>query len=124
MERFFFSGVYNYFASLLISLGYASGIMLICKHGLLTKVTSGLANVGRMALTNYLLHTIIATTIFYGHGLGYFGQVSRVGQILIVSGIWAFQIPFSAWWLKRFQFGPFEWLWRSLSYMKQQPLMR
>ena len=77
-----------------------------------------------MALTNYLLHTIIATTIFYGHGLGYFGQVSRVGQILIVSGIWAFQIPFSAWWLKRFQFGPFEWLWRSLSYMKQQPLMR
>ena len=124
MERFFFSGVYNYFASLLISLGYASAIMLICKHGLLTKVTSGLANVGRMALTNYLLHTIIATTIFYGHGLGYFGQVSRVGQILIVSGIWAFQIPFSAWWLKRFQFGPFEWLWRSLSYMKQQPLMR
>ena len=124
IERFFFSQVYNYFASLLVSLGYASAIMLIYKHGLLTKVTSRLANVGRMALTNYLLHTIIATTIFYGHGLGYFGQVSRAGQILIVCGIWAFQIPFSAWWLKRFQFGPFEWLWRSLSYMKQQPLMR
>ncbi|HJN47412.1 MAG TPA: DUF418 domain-containing protein, partial [Acidobacteriota bacterium] len=124
IERFFFSQVYNYFASLLVSLGYASAIMLICKYGLLTKVTSGLANVGRMALTNYLLHTIIATTIFYGHGLGYFGQVSRAGQILIVCGIWAFQIPFSAWWLKRFRFGPFEWLWRTLSYMKQQPLMR
>ncbi|MDP6687794.1 MAG: DUF418 domain-containing protein [Acidobacteriota bacterium] len=124
MERFFFSQVYNYFASLLVSLGYASVIMLICKYGLLTKVTSALANVGRMALTNYLLHTIIATTIFYGHGLGYFGQVSRVGQILIVCGIWAFQIPFSAWWLKRFRFGPFEWLWRTLSYMDQQPLMR
>ena len=124
IERFFFSQVYNYFASLLVSLGYASAIMLIYKHGLLTKVTSRLANVGRMALTNYLLHTIIATTIFYGHGLGYFGQVSRAGQILIVCGIWAFQIPFSAWWLKRFRFGPFEWLWRTLSYMKQQPLVR
>ena len=124
IERFFFSMSYNYFASLLVSLGYASAIMLICKHGLLTKVTSALANVGRMALSNYLLHTIICTTIFYGHGFGYFGQVSRVGQILIVSGVWAFQIPFSVWWMGRLRFGPFEWLWRTLAYMKLQPMRR
>ena len=124
IQWFFFAMVYNYFASLLVSLGYASAIMLICKHGVLSRVTSALANVGRMALSNYLLHTIVATTIFYGHGFGYFGQVSRVGQILIVFGIWAFQIPFSAWWLGRFRFGPFEWLWRTLAYMKLQPMAR
>ena len=52
------------------------------------------------------------------------GQVSRFGQILIVFGIWAFQVPFSAWWLARFRFGPFEWLWRTLAYMKLQPMTR
>jgi len=80
--------------------------------------------VGRMALTNYLGQTIICTTIFYGHGLGYFGEVDRVGQIIIVLGVWLFQIPFSLWWLERFLFGPFEWLWRSLSYLKFQPMRR
>ncbi len=124
IERFFFGMGYNYFASLLVTLGYAAAIMLVCKHGLIPKVTSALANVGRMALTNYLLHTMIATTIFYGHGFGYFGQVSRVGQILVVCGVWAFQIPFSAWWLNRFRFGPFEWMWRTLAYMKLQPMTR
>ena len=98
--------------------------MLVCKHNVLPRITVALANVGRMALTNYLLQTIIATSIFYGHGLGYFGQVSRVGQILIVLAIWALQIPLSSWWLKRFRFGPFEWLWRTLSYMKPQPMVR
>jgi uncharacterized protein len=124
LSRFFLGSEQNYFGSLLVSLAYAAGIMLVCKHNALPRITAALANVGRMALTNYLLQTIIATTIFYGHGLGYFGQVSRVGQILIVLAIWAVQIPLSAWWLKRFRFGPFEWLWRTLSYMKPQPMLR
>lgn len=122
LSRFFLGMTYNYFGSLPVSLGYASAIMLMCRHGKLNAVQRGLAAVGRMALTNYLLQTIICTTIFYGHGFGYFGEVERVGQILIVSAVWAFQIPFSIWWLERFRFGPFEWLWRSLSYMTMQPM--
>jgi len=124
LSRFFLGSLYNYFASLLVSMGWASGIMILCKRGALTWLTSGFANFGRMALSNYLLQTIICTTIFYGHGFGYFGGVSRVGQLLIVFGVWAFQVPFSAWWLARFRFGPFEWLWRSLSYLKFQPMRR
>ena len=52
------------------------------------------------------------------------GEVDRVGQIIIVLGVWLFQIPFSLWWLERFRFGPFEWLWRSLSYLRFQPMRR
>lgn len=77
-----------------------------------------------MALTNYLGQSFIATTIFYGHGLGWFGQVSRVGQIVIVLGIWMVQISLSTWWLKRFRFDPLEWLWRRLSYMRVQRMSR
>jgi len=124
MSRMFFGTLYNYVGSLLVSLAYAAGVMLVCKHGLWKPVAARLANVGRLALTNYLGQTILATTIFYGHGLGYFGQVSRVGQILIVFAIWAVLIPFSSWWLARFRFGPFEWLWRTLSYMRLQPMSR
>ena len=98
--------------------------MLMCRRGTLVFLQRSFAAVGRMALTNYLAQTIICTTIFYGHGLGYFGEVDRVGQIIIVLGVWLFQIPFSLWWLERFRFGPFEWLWRSLSYLRFQPMRR
>ena len=124
ISRFFLGPLYNYVTSLLVSMGWASGILLLCKRGALQGLTAAFANVGRMALTNYLLQTIICTTIFYGHGFGYFGSVSRVGQLLIVFGVWAFLIPFSSWWLQRFRFGPFEWLWRTLSYLKVQPMRR
>ena len=60
--------------------------------------------------------------IFYGHGLGLYGSVSRVGQALIVLAVWAALLVLCPFWLKRFRFGPFEWLWRSLTYMKLQPL--
>jgi uncharacterized protein len=122
LSRFFVGTTYNYLGSLPVSLGYASVIMLICRHGGFRGLQTGLAAVGRMALTNYLMQTIICTTIFYGHGFGYFGSVDRVGQIVVVVAVWAFQVPFSVWWLRRFRFGPFEWLWRSLSYMRLQPL--
>ena len=121
-SRFFVGSLYNYVGSLLVSLGWVSAIMLACKRVSLAWFTAPLAAVGRMALTNYLMQTIICTTIFYGHGFGLFGDVSRVGQILTVAGVWAFQIPFSVFWLKHFRFGPFEWLWRTLAYMKVQPM--
>ena len=123
-SRFFLGSLYNYVGSLLVSLGYVSMIMLVCKRAALERFTAPLAAVGRMALSNYLMQTIICTTIFYGHGFGLFGEVSRVGQIATVFAVWAFQIPFSVFWLKRFRFGPFEWLWRTLAYMKPQPMLR
>ncbi len=114
----------NYWASVLVSLGYVGLVMLVCKSGALGWLTARLAAVGQMAFTNYLLHTILCTTIFYGHGLGYFGSVERTGQILIVFGVWAFQLIVSPIWLRYYRFGPFEWLWRSLTYGSPQPFRR
>jgi uncharacterized protein len=98
-------------------------VMLIYRAGVLSWLTRAFAAVGQMAFTNYLLHTIICTTIFYGHGLGLFGQLERTGQITLVAAVWVFQLILSPLWLRRFRFGPFEWLWRSLTY-GQRPLFR
>jgi uncharacterized protein len=121
---FFLGGQFNYWGSLLVSFGWIGLVMLVCKHGVARAVTRPLAAVGQMALTNYLLQTFICTTIFYGHGLGMFGKVERIGQIGIVLAIWVVLLVISRLWLRRFRFGPFEWLWRSLTYMKAQPLRR
>ena len=80
------------------------------------------AGVGRTALSNYLLQTIIGTSIFYGYGLGLYGHVERIHQILIVIGVWLWLVVLTHWWLQYFRFGPFEWAWRSLAYWKVQPL--
>jgi uncharacterized protein len=77
-----------------------------------------------MAFSNYILQTLICTTIFYGHGLGLFGSVDRVGQAAIVAAIWAVELTTSPLWLARFRFGPLEWLWRSLTYWRWQPFVR
>jgi uncharacterized protein len=118
------NGQFNYWASILISLGWVGVIMLWCRQPRPGLLRRALAAVGQMALTNYLLHTLICTTIFYGHGFGYFGQVERVGQIEIVFAIWAFQLILSPIWLHFFRFGPAEWLWRGLTYLRFPPLLR
>jgi uncharacterized protein len=81
-----------------------------------------LAAVGRTALSNYLLQTLIATSIFYGYGLGLYGQIGPAVGILLTLAIFGLQIPLSNLWVKRFRFGPAEWLWRTLTYGKLQPL--
>jgi uncharacterized protein len=78
--------------------------------------------VGRMALTNYLLQTVICTLIFYNYGLGLYGKVGPALGLVLTVAIFLVQIPLSVWWLKRFRFGPMEWLWRSLTYAKLQPM--
>ncbi len=123
-SRFGIGYQFNYWASLLVSLAYISGIMLMAKSGALPMLSRSLAAVGRMALTNYLFHSIVATFLFYGHGLGWFGNVERIGQIMIVFAIWAVQLAVSPWWLDRYKFGPVEWLWRSLTYWTLQPMRK
>jgi uncharacterized membrane protein YeiB len=84
------------------------------------KILAKLAPMGRMALTNYIMHSLILSSIFFGYGGGLYGEISRAPQMLIVLVIVMIQIPLSSWWLKHYQFGPLEWLWRSLTYKKWQ----
>ncbi len=112
----------NYWGSLFISAAYIGLLMLFARSRALPWLQNALAAVGRTALTNYLLQTILATAIFYGHGLGLFGSVERMGQIGIVVAIWVVQLVVSPLWLRHYRFGPLEWLWRSLSYWRFQPL--
>jgi len=114
--------LYNYVGSILVSLGYIGVVMRIVQLNLLRTLRVRLAAVGRMALSNYLLHTFIATVIFYGYGFGLYGSVSRWQLVLIVLVIWGMQLAVSPVWLRYFKFGPFEWLWRSLTYKQLQPM--
>jgi len=115
---------FNYWGSLFVSFGFISLIMILVKSNSLQWIKGRLAAVGQMALTNYLMQSIICVFIFYGIGFGYFGSVERTGQLLIVLGVWLAQLTWSKPWLQRFIFGPFEWAWRSLTYWKIQPLKK
>lgn len=121
---YFYGAQFNYWASLLVSMGWVGAIMLACKAAPLVPVTHRLATVGRMAFTNYIMHTAVCTTIFYGHGFGQFGKVERVWQFALVVIIWTVQLIVSPIWLRYFLFGPLEWLWRSLTYLKWEPFRR
>jgi uncharacterized protein len=99
----------SYWGDLLVGVGWVGLVMLLCRAGWRARAV---AAVGRTALSNYLLQTVLCTTIFYGHGLGLFARVERVGQLLIVVGIWIVQLTWSVWWTRRFAVGPLEWVWR------------
>jgi len=116
--------LYNYFGSVFVAFGYLGLVMRMVQLGIFSSLQKRLAAVGRMALTNYLLHTILATLLFYGYGFGLFGSVPRWGQVLVVLMIWGIQLVISPLWLRYFRFGPFEWLWRSLTYKCIQPMKR
>ncbi len=105
-----------------LCLGYAAAVTLLMQDESWRRRLMPLASVGRMALSNYLLQSLVCTTIFYSYGLGLYGQVGPAPGILLAIVIYLVQIPLSQWWLRRFQFGPMEWLWRSLTYWSRQPL--
>jgi len=121
-HRFMVGNTLNYVGSIGVALGHISVVMLICKAGIWTRLRGALAAVGRMALTNYLMQSIICTTIFYGYGFGLFGKIERFYLLGFVLGVWILQLLYSPWWLRRFRYGPAEWLWRSLTYWKRQPM--
>ena len=101
---------------------YASTIILLMQSEAWRRRLAPLAAVGRMALSNYLLQSLICTMIFYSYGLALFCKVRPSLGLLLAMIIFLIQIPLSVWWLRRFQFGPIEWLWRSLTYWQCQPM--
>ena len=111
----------HYWGNLFVALGWTALVMLLCQRGWPLR---SLIAVGRMALSNYLLQSVICTTIFYGHGLGLFGRVDRAGQLAIVIGIWAFQLLASRAWLGYFTVGPVEWLTRWLVFGRRPTFLR
>ena len=112
------------FKRLFLALGHASLLMLIFRSGILSFLMKGLANVGQMAFTNYLMQSIICTLFFFGYGLGYFNKLAYHQLYFVVGAVWVFQLIFSAIWLRYFQFGPFEWAWRSITYSKKQVMKK
>jgi uncharacterized protein len=100
---------FDYWGNVLVGLGWVGAILLLHRRGM---VPHAVVAVGRTALSNYLLATLLCTTVFYGHGLGLFGSVDRVGQLAFVVFVWAIQLAVSCWWLGRFAMGPLEWALR------------
>jgi len=105
-----------------VALGHIGVVMLVAKAGVFRWLTSRLAAVGQMALSNYLAHSLICTTIFYGHGFGLFGRLERFELLYVVVPIWVVQLLLSPIWLRYFRFGPMEWAWRSMTYGERQPM--
>ncbi|MEM1406284.1 MAG: DUF418 domain-containing protein [Bacteroidota bacterium] len=101
---------------------YACGIALAYQKDKFKAPLQILAPLGRMALTNYLMQSVIGCLIFQSYGLGLFGHISPVFFTLIGISILILQLIFSNWWLSKYQYGPAEWLWRSMTYRKIQPI--
>ena len=102
--------------------GWACVIILAARPG--GALTGRLEAAGRMAFTNYLATSLVCTTLFYGYGLGWYGQLPRAALYLVVLAMWAAMLGWSRPWLARYRFGPLEWSWRSLARGQWQPMRR
>jgi len=105
-----------------MAMAYVGLVMIAVRSGWLPRLRQRLAAVGKMALTNYIAQSVLCTFFFYGHGFGMFERVSPAGQLGVVLAVWTLQLAWSPWWLRRFRFGPLEWLWRTLAYATPQPM--
>ncbi len=105
-----------------MALGYGAGIVLLIQRDLWKKCLAPVQAVGRLALSNYLLQTLICTTLFYSYGFGLYGKLGPVAAALLVIAIYLLQVLLSFLWTRRFRFGPAEWLWRSATYGRLQPM--
>jgi uncharacterized protein len=117
-----FATLLSMVGALLMCLGYVAWI----ERGLSTPLAPMLravAPAGRMALTNYLMQSLVCTFIFYGYGLGWFDQLPRAWQVPFAVALFALQVLLSRWWLARFRYGPMEWLWRAATWLRW-PAMR
>jgi uncharacterized protein len=107
---------------LAVALGHVGLVLAVYRSGLFPGLLARLAAVGRMALTNYLGTSLVCTFLFEGHGFGLYDRLSRSQLLVVVFAVWAVQLALSPLWLRHFRYGPAEWLWRSLTYGRRQPL--
>jgi uncharacterized protein len=107
-----------------VALAHAAAVILLVRAGKLRGLTTRLEAAGRMAFSNYLGTSLVATTLFYGYGFGLFGALSRAELTIVVLGIWALILAWSRPWLERYRYGPLEWLWRSLARGAAQPMRK
>jgi uncharacterized protein len=116
--------LYNYFGSIAVALGHAGLVLWLLQTGAFSRWFDRLAAVGRMALTNYLMQSLLCTTLFYGYGFNLFGRADYAWQLVVVAAVWTVQLKVSEWWLRRFRFGPVEWLWRWMTYGARPAIKR
>ena len=115
---------YYQIARLFRSLGVFGFIMLLYKSGWFKWLFALMRPVGQMAFTNYLAQSLVCGIFFYGIGFGMFGKLQRFEIYYVVLAVWVIEIAWSHIWLRYFRFGPLEWLWRSLTYWKLQPIRK
>ncbi|WP_144474495.1 DUF418 domain-containing protein [Cytobacillus oceanisediminis] len=108
------------FGGAMLAMAYALIIALLSEHRKMDRVLYPLEAAGRLSISNYLSQSIFSTMIFYSYGLGYYGDVSIFAGTMLALAIYASQLAVSSWWVKRFYYGPVEWLWRSGTYLKKQ----
>lgn len=111
-------------SNLALSSSIVALFLSLYNYSLSRKILDIFLPYGRMALSNYVGQTIVGTFIFFGWGLGLLGSIGATYAVLIGQGIFAIQVVFSKIWLKYFRYGPLEWLWRSGTYLKWQPLLK
>jgi len=107
-----------------LALGYLMGMLLLLRKPAWKQRFAFIMPMGRMALTNYLIHSLLLSWVFYHHGLGLWGRTGFRAQFLLAAALFACACGWSHWWLSRFRFGPAEWLWRSMTYGTWQPFRR
>ncbi len=112
------------FQRILLVMAHASLIILLIQSGRVQGLLNRLGAVGQMAFTNYVMHTLICTFVFYGYGLNQYAEWQFYQLYFLVAAIWVLQLIVSPIWLRYYQFGPLEWVWRSLTYWQRQPLRR
>lgn len=123
-HRFTVEAVIHALATAGMVSGHLGLIVTLQQSGLLVSLQARLRAVGRMAFTNYLTQTILCTTLFYGYGFGLYGRLDRPALLIVVGLLWIAQLLWSPFWMRRFRYGPAEWLWRSLTYKARQPMRR
>ena len=119
LASFLFS-VYN----ACLTIFYITGITILFRNRFFSIVLKPLAAMGRMALTNYLLQTVFGLLLFYHFGLGLFDKTSPAMNAVLAIGVLSLQLKLSRWWLDRFQQGPVEWLWKSLTWFRFSSMKR
>ncbi len=109
---------------ILLCVGYFAAMVLVSQSAVWARRFAFLPDVGRMALTNYILQSAIFSTIFSAYGLGLHGHLQRGWQVLLAIALFVAQVLFSRWWMARYRFGPLEWVWRALTYLHAPKMLR